>query len=108
MTPNNNAPVMTNEQLQAELEKLRAENTKLKAQSFTTPNKLTLKVSEKGAISLYGLQRFPVTLYAESWEKVLNVAGDIRNFIETAKRQGQIKTKAEADAAKVAAAAPVA
>lgn len=108
MNPVNNAPVMTPEQMQAELARLQAENTKLKAQSFTTPNKLTLKVSEKGAISLYGLQRFPVTLYAESWEKVLNVAGDIRNFIETAKRQGQIKSKAEADAAKAAASTPVA
>ena len=43
--------------------------------------KLTLKVSEKGAVSLYGLGRFPVTLYAGQWERLLDEAVRIRAFI---------------------------
>lgn len=42
---------------------------------------ITFKVSDKGAISLYGLQRFPVTLYAEQWERVLDKADELRAFI---------------------------
>jgi hypothetical protein len=61
----------------AELERLRAENEALKAK----PGRgLSLKVSEKGAVSLYGLRRFPVTFYADEWEKLLGMADDIRRF----------------------------
>ena len=43
---------------------------------------LYCKVSQKGAISIYGLQRMPVTLYVEQWERLLNFADDIRQFSE--------------------------
>lgn len=62
-----------------ELERLRAENEKLKAKANQP---LTLKVSEKGAVSVYGMGRFPTTLYAQQWEKVLDKGADIRQFIK--------------------------
>ena len=61
----------------AELERLRAENEALRAKG----RGLSLKVSEKGAVSLYGLRRFPVTFYADEWEKVLGMADEIRRFV---------------------------
>ena len=68
------------EELQAEIERLRAENQALKKPA--TRGQLSLRVSEKGALSVYGLGRFPVTLYREQWEKLLGMADDIRRFIE--------------------------
>jgi hypothetical protein len=67
------------EELQAELERLRAENERLKKSG---QSKLAMKVSEKGALSVYGMGRFPVTLYKEQWLKLLAMGDDIRNFIE--------------------------
>lgn len=73
---------------QAELERLRAENARLKrGQARGT----TLKVSEKGAVSVYGLGRFPVTLYQEQWTKLLDMADDIRAFIRD--HAGELKVK---------------
>jgi len=66
------------EDLRAELEKLRAENESLKKRS---EQGLSLKVSQKGAVSVYGLGRFPVTLYKEQWERLLDMADEIRSFI---------------------------
>jgi hypothetical protein len=66
-------------ELQAELERLRAENEALKRPSR---GQMSLKVSEKGALSVYGLGRFPVTLYREQWEKLLGMADSIRQFIK--------------------------
>jgi hypothetical protein len=71
--------MQTPEEMQAELERLRAENEALKRPSR---GQLSLRVSEKGALSVYGLGRFPVTLYREQWEKLLGMADDIRNFIQ--------------------------
>ena len=68
------------EQLQAEIERLRAENEALKKPSR---GQMSLRVSEKGALSVYGLGRFPVTLYREQWEKLLGMAEEIRQFIQT-------------------------
>ena len=68
-----------NEDIKAELEKLRAENAALKK---TSSRGLSLKVSEKGALSVYGLGRFPVTLYKEQWNKLLDLADDIRAFLK--------------------------
>jgi hypothetical protein len=65
--------------VQAEVERLRAENERLKAQRKSG---LTMKVSEKGALSVYGLGRFPVTLYREQWLRLLDMASDIRAFIQ--------------------------
>lgn len=67
------------EDLRAELEKLRAENESLKKRS---EKGLSLKVSQKGAVSVYGLGRFPVTLYKEQWERLLDMADEIRTFIQ--------------------------
>ncbi len=75
--------------MREELERLRAENQTLKAQSG---GRSTLKVSEKGAVSVYGLGRFPVTLYKEQWLRLLDMADEIRKFI--AENEGRLKTKA--------------
>jgi hypothetical protein len=67
------------EEMQAEIERLRAENEALKRPAR---GQTSLKVSEKGALSVYGLGRFPVTLYREQWEKLLAMADQIRQFIQ--------------------------
>ena len=69
---------MSTDSDQAELARLRAENELLKRQR----GQMALKVSEKGALSVYGLGRFPVTLYREQWEKLLAMADEIRGFIQ--------------------------
>jgi hypothetical protein len=79
---------MGEQDLQAELERLRAENEALKAKSSRTTS---IRVSEKGGVSVYGLGRFPVTLYKEQWLKLLDLGEDIRRFI--AENEGKLKTK---------------
>lgn len=69
---------MSDEDLNAELERLRAENASLKDKSKRA---VYLKVSEKGGLSLYGLGRFPVTLYKEQWDKLIGMADEIRVFL---------------------------
>jgi len=69
---------MNENQIRAELERLRAENEVLKSRSSKD---ISLKVSEKGALSVYGLGRFPVTLYKQQWLKLLEKVDDIRKFI---------------------------
>ncbi len=69
---------MSDDDVQAELERLRAENARLKGRSARG---LSLKVSEKGALSVYGLGRFPVTLYKEQWRKLLEMSDEIRAFL---------------------------
>ena len=76
------------EELQAEIERLRKENQALKK---PVRGQLSMKVSEKGGLSVYGLGRFPVTLYREQWEKLLGMADDIRRFIQ--ENEGQLKKK---------------
>ncbi|MBY0470793.1 hypothetical protein K2X30_06445 [bacterium] len=72
---------MTNpDEMKAELERLRAENAALKK---TSSKGLSLKVSEKGGVSLYGLGRFPVTLYKEQWLKLLGMTDEISAFIQS-------------------------
>ena len=78
----------TEEELRAELEKLKAENEALKARGSKG---VSLKVSEKGGVSVYGLGRFPVTLYQEQWLKLLDMADDIRAFIR--ENAGKLKKK---------------
>ena len=70
---------MSDEAMKAELERLRAENEALKSRSARN---VSIKVSEKGGVSVYGLGRFPVTLYKEQWTKLLDLADDIRAFIK--------------------------
>ena len=78
----------SDDELKAELERLRAENAALKARGSKG---VSLKVSEKGAVSVYGLGRFPVTLYQEQWLKLLDMADDIRGFIK--ENEGRLKKK---------------
>jgi hypothetical protein len=70
--------LMADEDLKAELERLRKENAALKKGASSN---VRMKVSEKGALSVYGMGRFPVTLYKEQWLKLLDMADDIRAFI---------------------------
>lgn len=67
--------------MKAELERLRAENEALKSKKGA-PGTLSMKVSEKGALSIYGMGRFPVTLYKEQWTKLLGVSEEIKKFIK--------------------------
>ena len=79
---------MSDEDLKAELERLRNENTALKKGVATG---ITMKVSEKGGLSVYGMGRFPITLYREQWLKLLDMSDEIRSFIKA--NDGQLKTK---------------
>jgi len=77
-----------NEDVQAELERLRAENEALKRGA---KRGTTIRVSEKGGVSVYGLGRFPVTLYKEQWTKLLAMADEIRAFIK--EHDAELKAK---------------
>jgi len=79
---------MADEDVQTELARLRAENESLKQKRNTA---VSLKVSEKGAVSVYGLGRFPVTLYQEQWQKVLALTDEIKSFI--AENRSKLKVK---------------
>jgi hypothetical protein len=81
---------MPDDDVKAELERLRAENERLKQKAGRPSG---LKVSEKGALSVYGLGRFPVTLYKEQWQKLLDMAEDIRAFIRD--NESKLKTKGD-------------
>ena len=84
-------PPIVDDNLQAELERLKAENARLKRDRGRTVN---LKVSEKGGVSVYGLGRFPVTLYKEQWITLLAMTDDIRAFLT--EHDAELKTKSEA------------
>ena len=79
---------MSDDDLKNELERLRNENAALKKKAATG---ITMKVSEKGGLSVYGMGRFPVTLYKEQWLKLLDMSDDIRAFI--AANEGTLKAK---------------
>jgi hypothetical protein len=81
---------MADEDLHSELERLRAENERLKNRGAKG---VSLKVSEKGGVSVYGLGRFPVTLYKEQWTRLLDMADDIRVFIKD--NESKLKAKGE-------------
>ncbi len=78
------------EDLKAELARLKAENEVLKSKKPAGAT-LSMKVSEKGALSIYGMGRFPVTLYKEQWLKLLGITDEIRKFIE--ENDGRLKAK---------------
>ena len=79
---------MSDEEMKAELERLRQENAALKK---GTASGLRLKVSEKGAVSVYGMGKFPVTLYKEQWLRLLDISDEIRAFISA--NSAQLKSK---------------
>jgi hypothetical protein len=79
---------MADEDLKAELERLRRENESLKKGAAKG---VSLKVSEKGGVSVYGLGRFPITLYQEQWLKLLDMSDEIREFISAHKSELKVK-----------------
>jgi len=81
---------MSDEDLKAELERLKAENEKLKS-STAAKKDITFKVSQKGAVSVYGMGRFPVTLYKEQWHRLLEKKDDLLTFIKD--NEGDLTTK---------------
>lgn len=78
------------EDMKVELERLRAENEALKSKK-PGAGTLSMKVSEKGALSVYGMGRFPVTLYKEQWLKLLGISDDLKKFIS--ENDSRLKTK---------------
>ena len=79
---------MSDEEMKAELERLRKENASLKKGAARG---VSMKVSEKGGLSVYGMGRFPVTLYKEQWLKLLDLSEEIRAFI--AAHDSELKSK---------------
>jgi hypothetical protein len=79
---------MSDDEVKKELERLRNENAALKKGAATG---ITMKVSEKGGLSVYGMGRFPITLYKEQWLKLLDMSDAIRAFI--AANEATLKVK---------------
>lgn len=79
---------MSDNELRAELERLKRENESLKKGAARG---VSLKVSEKGGLSVYGLGRFPITLYKEQWTKLLDLSEEIRAFLKA--HDSELKTK---------------
>jgi hypothetical protein len=90
MIQSSNKPekIMSDKDVQDELERLRRENAALKKEASPGAR---MKVSEKGALSIYGMGRFPVTLYKEQWLKLLDMSDEIRAFISANKAQLKAK-----------------
>ena len=85
---------MAEETAEQKLARLEAENRALKDQiEQRKPGQLRLKISEKGGLSVYGLGRFPVTLYKEQWRRLLELADEIRAFI--AANESKLKAKGD-------------
>ncbi len=83
---------MAEETAEEKLARLEAENRALKEQvDQRKPGQLRLKVSEKGAMSVYGLGRFPVTLYKEQWRRLLDYTEEIKTFLKD--NENQLKGK---------------
>ena len=82
---------MAEEDLVAQLKALKAENELLKQKKNSA---ISMKVSEKGAVSVYGLGRFPVTLYQEQWMKLLSLSDEIKQFIDENRAQLKVKEQA--------------
>jgi hypothetical protein len=67
----------------AEFARLQSENEKLKkAAQPREKGKISFSVSEKGGVSVYGLQKWPVTLYPDQWMRLIQVAGELLDFIQ--------------------------
>lgn len=81
----------SSEELNKELERLRAENAALKA--GVARRSTRLQVSAKGGVSLYGIRRFPVTFYLEEWRRILGMAEEIEAFLR--ENEAQLKRKTD-------------
>ena len=82
---------MSDDAMREELDRLRAENAALKK---TSAKGISMKVSEKGGLSIYGLGRFPITLYKEQWTKLLAMADEIKAFLKD--HDAELKAKPDA------------
>jgi hypothetical protein len=83
---------MAEETAEEKLARLEAENLALREQmEQRKPGQLRLKISEKGGLSVYGLGRFPVTLYKEQWIRLLDYVDEIRKFLQDNDRQLKAK-----------------
>jgi hypothetical protein len=75
-------------------EELKARVAELEKQSGgRRAGSLEFRVGEKGGVSVYGLGRFPVTLYYEQWIRLLDAAPELRKFLESNKTEGKLKLK---------------
>ena len=72
-------------------EELMAQIAELQKQVTKKPGRLEFRVSEKGGVSVYGLGRFPVTLYYEQWQRLLGTAEELQSFLE--ENKGKLKLK---------------
>jgi hypothetical protein len=86
---------MAEETVEQKLARLEAENRALKEQVERKPGQLRLKISEKGGLSIYGLGRFPVTLYKEQWNRLLEHVDEIKAFLKDHDQQLKAKQAAE-------------
>ena len=94
MSDEKNHEVTAEEALQAQLEALQAENDALKAaRSMAPPRKLTCKVSQKGGMSVYGLGRWPVTLYRSQWQFFLDNIDTVRKNLNDFAEAGVLVNK---------------
>ena len=82
---------MADETPEQRMTRLESENKALREQVERKPGQLRLKVSEKGGLSVYGLGRFPVTLYKEQWVRLLDHADEIKSFLK--ENDQQLKAK---------------
>jgi hypothetical protein len=76
----------TYEELKARLSQLEKE-----VETKKRSGEMTFKIGEKGGVSVYGLGRFPVTLYYEQWNRLLGAAEDIKKFMEENKSKLKLK-----------------
>ena len=83
----------TVEELMAKLASLEAENARIKAEAAARAanRALSCKVSDKGGLSVYGMGRFPVTLYVEQWERLFKNSEMIKAFIKANSSQFKLK-----------------
>ncbi|HLZ91299.1 MAG TPA: hypothetical protein VKQ28_06250 [Candidatus Acidoferrum sp.] len=74
-------------------EELKARLAELEKGSSRRTGQLDFRVGEKGGVSVYGLGRFPVTLYYEQWTRLLDASTELRAFLEENKSAGKLKLK---------------
>ncbi len=74
-------------------EELKARVAELEKKSDRRSGELEFRVGEKGGVSVYGLGRFPVTLYYEQWNRLLEAAPRLRHFLEENKNKLKLKER---------------
>jgi hypothetical protein len=74
-------------------DELKARIAELEKSGTRRSGQLDFRVGEKGGVSVYGLGRFPVTLYYEQWVRLLDAVPQLRTFLEENKSAGKLKLK---------------